>query len=249
MVRLWPRSKSSSKPKSNLPDHITHETADGLEIQIALRPNSRARRLSLRYDAIAGQMRLSFPTRISITKLQSFVASHEDWILKQLQKHPDKQNLQHGDEIQILGQTYQIYHHADRLRGLTECIENEIHIYGEASQINRKLTQYLKKQAKEEIQKRAHDKAAHINKKVGTVSIKDTRSRWGSCSSEGNLSFSWRLIMAPDDVFDYVIAHEVAHLQHMDHSSDFWALCDQLTPNMVMAKNWLKHHSQPLYII
>ncbi|HCK20051.1 MAG TPA: M48 family peptidase, partial [Thalassospira sp.] len=94
---------------------------------------------------------------------------------------------------------------------------------------------------------RAHAYAEQINKKVNRISLKDTRTRWGSCSSSGNLSFSWRLVLAPEDVLDYVVAHEVAHLQELNHSARFWAVVDDLYGPSKKQQHWLKKNGPALH--
>ena len=86
-----------------------------------------------------------------------------------------------------------------------------------------------------------------LGKPHGRIAVRDTRSRWGSCSSKGTLSFSWRLVLAPPFVLDYLVAHEVAHLAHMNHSAAFWALARRLAPRMPEAELWLKVHGPVLH--
>ena len=92
-----------------------------------------------------------------------------------------------------------------------------------------------------------YDMAASVDRRVSRVTVRDTRSRWGSCSSQGSLNFSWRLIFAPEWVLDYVVAHEVGHLVHMDHSPRFWAVVDRLVDSKESARKWLHRHGAGLY--
>jgi len=112
-------------------------------------------------------------------------------------------------------------------------------VSGQAEHLGRRLGDFLKREARQEITRRARDKATRIDRRVGRISLRDTRSRWGSCSSRGDMNFSWRLILTPDFVLDYVVAHEVAHLVELNHSRRFWKLTAELTAEMERAKNWL----------
>ena len=118
---------------------------------------------------------------------------------------------------------------------------------GRAEHLPRRVRDYLKAEAKQELSVRSHDKAAAIGQRVTRVTLRDTKSRWGSCSHQGALSYSWRLILAPESVLDYVAAHEVAHLVHMDHSPSFWRLVADLHPDPDSARAWLKRDGSALW--
>ncbi|MDP7425534.1 MAG: M48 family metallopeptidase, partial [Rhodospirillales bacterium] len=123
---------------------------------------------------------------------------------------------------------------------------NTICIGGRSEHFARRLTDWLKKKAKAEILARASDFAAKIDCRLGRITVRDTRSRWGSCSPNGNLSFCWRLIMTPDWVLDYVVAHEVSHLRHMDHSPAFWQTVESLGVRVDEARRWLNDNTEKL---
>ncbi len=105
---------------------------------------------------------------------------------------------------------------------------------------------WLKAQARRALCEEVEKQKALFGFAYKSVSVKDTRSRWGSCSARGNLNFSWRLIMAPENVLSYVVTHETAHLQHLDHSGDFWNLVKQRCPAFQTAKGWLKQNGASL---
>ena len=115
--------------------------------------------------------------------------------------------------------------------------------------VGRRVATFLKKEARTDLERLVKLHAGTIGAKVSSITMKDTRSRWGSCSSQGNLSFSWRILMAPPMVIDYLAAHEVAHLQEMNHGPRFWALCKRLCPHMEEAKAWLKRYGSQLHAI
>jgi len=109
------------------------------------------------------------------------------------------------------------------------------------------VTDWLKAEAKSIITPLCLEKAETIGKRVRRVMVRDQRSRWGSCGSNGHLSFNWRLILAPEAVLDYVVAHEVAHLVEMNHSPAFWEVVDELTPHLKIGRTWLNRRGQQLY--
>ena len=119
--------------------------------------------------------------------------------------------------------------------------EGTICVSGRPEHLSRRVRDFLKQQARKAILPRAQEKAARLGRHAGRITLRDTRSRWGSCSVSGDLNFSWRLVLAPIIVLDYVIAHEVAHLVEYNHGRKFWALAKDLTENMEEAKTWLKN--------
>jgi hypothetical protein len=122
-------------------------------------------------------------------------------------------------------------------------------VRGERIHLPRRIADYLKKEAKAEIAVLVARHTETVGRPAKSIRYKDTTSRWGSCSSEGNLSFSWRIMMAPKPVINYLVAHEVAHLVHMNHGKDFWALCEELCPDTERCRAWLKKNGTALQAI
>jgi predicted metal-dependent hydrolase len=122
----------------------------------------------------------------------------------------------------------------------------EIRVRGDPIHLPRRVRDYLAAFARDELARRARPLAARIGHQITRVSVRDTRSRWGSCSAKGNLSFSWRLIFAPEEVVDYVVAHEVAHLAEMNHGPRFWRLVETLAPGNARQRRWLDRHRAEL---
>ena len=129
----------------------------------------------------------------------------------------------------------------------TEQQGEEIIVTGQAEHLGRRVEDWLKREARREVEKRAYAKAELLGKRISHITIRDARSRWGSCSPKGRLSFSWRLIMAPRSVIDYVVAHEIAHLVEKNHGFRFWRLVATLTDEMTAARTWLKRHGEALH--
>ncbi|TIV91514.1 MAG: M48 family metallopeptidase, partial [Mesorhizobium sp.] len=122
-------------------------------------------------------------------------------------------------------------------------------VHGERVHLPRRIADYLKREAKREIEKLVVKHTEAIGKRAKAIRYKDTSSRWGSCTSEGNLSFSWRIMMAPPPVINYLVAHEVAHLKEMNHGPKFWKLCEKLCPDTERCKDWLKRNGGALQAI
>jgi predicted metal-dependent hydrolase len=150
-----------------------------------------------------------------------------------------------GALVPLLGRPHAIRHRPGAVGGVW--LEgDELHVSGDPAFLSRRVTAWLRAHAKAEIGPRAAEHAARIERRVTRISIKDPRSRWASCAPDGTLAFSWRLVLAPSWVLDYVVAHEVAHLAEMNHGPRFWAAVSRLTPHTEAAKAWLAAHGPRL---
>jgi len=136
--------------------------------------------------------------------------------------------------------------HAPLARAGVRVEGREIVVSGEARFLARRVADFFRAEARRSFGELVAAKAAAAQVRPARIAVKDTRSRWGSCATSRNLAFSWRLVMAPRHVQDYVAAHEVAHLRHMNHGPRFWALVDQLTPHGSDAVAWLRAHGPKL---
>ena len=151
--------------------------------------------------------------------------------------------LQTGYKIvPVLGVLHRIRRESDPAAPPVAIVDGEIRVRGEPAHLARRVRDHLISLARQELGRRARLHAARIGKPVARVSVRDTKSRWGSCSAKGSLSFSWRLVLAPDNVVDYVVAHEVAHLAEMNHGPRFWRLLRSLTPDCAAPRAWLTRH-------
>ncbi|MBL6927897.1 MAG: M48 family metallopeptidase [Rhodospirillales bacterium] len=219
---------------------------DGREVALRVRRNPRARRLSLRVDPIQGDVVLTVPPATPVTEGIRFAKRKSGWLLNRLNDVPPRIPFADGTTISVFGQPYTIRHGLDAGRVIS-CKDGEIRVSGRAEHLPRRLTDWLKREARRELSERAHTLAASLDMKAGRISVRDTRSRWGSCSAKGNLSFSWRLIMAPEFVLSYVVAHEVAHLLEKNHGPKFWKLVDRLNDQAKAARKWLRHNGESLH--
>jgi hypothetical protein len=152
-----------------------------------------------------------------------------------------------GAIIPVFGVPHRIRHLPDRIGPPVAVADGEIRVRGMPDHLARRVQQHLAHLAGRELSRRTRDFAARVDRKPARITIRDTRSRWGSCSSEGNISFSWRLVLAPEAVVDYVVAHEVAHLAEMNHGPRFWKLVRTLCPDPQTPRLWLKRHRSLLF--
>jgi predicted metal-dependent hydrolase len=219
-----------------------------LSIPIEFRRSARAGRLSLRVDNARQRVVLVAPASVAKRHAMDFLIRHEGWINARVAQLPVVQPFQDGATIPILGVPHTIRGEPAKLRGLVTLGAGIVTVPGAPEHVGRKLKDFLKKEAKREIAELARAKSAAVGRPVKGLTLRDTRSRWGSCSASGRLAFSWRLYLAPDWVLDYVVAHEVAHLKEMNHGPRFWALCASLTEtDPKAARAWLKQHGGALH--
>jgi predicted metal-dependent hydrolase len=152
-----------------------------------------------------------------------------------------------GAVVPVLGVPHLICRESDRLAPPVAIADGEIRVRGDPAHLSRRVRDHLKLLAAREFARRARELATRVERRIARVTVRDTRSRWGSCSSTGALSFSWRLVLAPDAIIDYVVAHEVAHLVEMNHGPRFWQLVRSLTPDTATPRAWLKRHRNRLF--
>ena len=217
-----------------------------LGVPVAIRASARARRLSLRVDAVTRGVELVLPRRAPIDAAVDFVARHRGWIEARIAAMPPPLHLADGATVPVLGVPHRIRRIVEAPGKLTlspvTIADGEIRVRGDSAHLSRRIIDHLKALAKREFAVRARLLAARLGKNVTRVGVRDPKSRWGSCSSKGALSFSWRLIFAPEPVIDYVVAHEVAHLVEMNHSPRFWRVVASLCPDAPTARAWLRRH-------
>jgi len=228
-----------------LPDHLI-VSGGGDEVVLHLRPSPQARRLTLRQDLASGAFRLTVPVGTRLSHIEIFIRQHGDWIERHRQALPPRIPFAVGQSVPVLGTPHQIAA-SDGRRPVERCADPpRLLVAGQAAHHARRIGDYLKAEASRELTRRSHLTAAKLDCTVTRVSLRDTRSRWGSCSSGGALSFSWRLILAPEPVLDYVVAHEVAHLIELNHSPRFWALVRRLSQDAMECRSWLRQHGAEL---
>jgi len=218
---------------------------------VRLRRHRQARRYTLRIQAATREIVLTMPPRGSVKEARAFAEKHGGWIAARLGRLPQAVPLAHGMVVPIRGRDHRIAHRPGA-RG-TVWTERDpegaplVCVAGAAPHVGRRITDHLKREAKRDLDAACRRYAQELGVSVKRISIRDQASRWGSCSSTGVLSFSWRLILAPDYVLDYLAAHEVAHLVEMNHSRRFWRILLRACPDAHRAKVWLDAHGAELH--
>lgn len=241
--------RSAQKPA---PPEIRTLDVAGRLMPLTIKQHERATRITLRIEPGGRALKMTIPSGLEQREVNAFLDRHQGWLLTKLAKFAIDTGLRDGGSILFRGVSHRIQH-TGSLRGLTEAVSIDgkavLKVSGMPEHIGRRIATFLKKEARADLERLARFHARSISASINSISMKDTRSRWGSCSSEGNLSFSWRIVMAPPSVVDYLAAHEVAHLKEMNHGPRFWALCKKLCPHTEEAKAWLKRHGSQLHAI
>ncbi len=213
-------------------------------IEVHLHRSTRAKRYSLRVSNADGRIRLTMPLRASERAAVDFAKRQEGWMRSALAKRPDRTVPAFGGEILFEGRSVTLQPATGRR---VELMGDAIHIPGQPDAIAARLRGFLKVTARERLADVTHHHAGQIGREVTRITLRDTRSRWGSCTQDGNLMFSWRLVMAPPEVLKYVAVHEVAHLVEMNHSPSFWRVVEDLMPEYQAPRSWLKQHGSVLH--
>ena len=213
---------------------------------LTIRVNPRARRLLLRIDAAARTVELVLPRGVPAEHGLRFLAAQRGWIAARLAALPPPVAFAEGAIVPVLGVPHRIRRESDPAAPPVAIVDGEIRVRGAPEHFARRVRDHLVRLARAELSGRARIYAARIGRPITRVGVRDTKSRWGSCSAKGALSFSWRLVLAPDNVVDYVVAHEVAHLAEMNHGPRFWRLLRELTPDCAAPRAWLTRHRNRL---
>jgi predicted metal-dependent hydrolase len=217
---------------------------------VRLRRHRQARRYTLRIHAVTRDVVLTMPPRGSLKEARAFAQKHGGWIATRLGRLPEALALAHGTVVPLRGLDHRIVHRRGRGTVWVEAGgdgERLLCVAGEEPHLARRVSDFLRREAKRDLEAASRCAAETLGVTIKRVSIRDQSSRWGSCSTTGVLSYSWRLILAPRYVLDYLAAHEVAHLVEMNHSRRFWRLVDRICPNVGRAKAWLDAHGTDLH--
>ena len=207
--------------------------------RVEWRRSSRARRVSLRIDPTGGAVVVTLPTKATRKAGMALLMGHADWVSDRLAALPEAIRFTDGAMVPFCGVPHRI-RHSPAAKGGAFLLEQELHVSGSAEFLSRRVRDFLRREALRRLSALVIAKAGLIGIVPKRVTVKDTTSRWGSCAPDKSLALSWRLLMAPVFVQDYVVAHEVAHLRHMNHGPAFWSLVDQLTPHTKTAIPWLR---------
>ncbi len=246
------KDPTRSKPPASTPSgpESIEIMLDGSPIRVHVRRHALARRLTLRVRAAARDITLSAPPHVPLSSARDFVERHRDWIRTRLVRLPAAVPFVDGASVPFRGVPHQIVA-TGAVRGtVAAAIRADAPVLlvpGEAPHLGRRVTDFLKREARRDLTAAVRRHAAALGVEIGRITLRDTASRWGSCSSRGDLSFSWRLIMAPPIVLDYLAAHEVAHRLEMNHGPAYWRTVERIFPGRREAEAWLKSRGADLH--
>ncbi|HEV7309272.1 M48 family metallopeptidase [Ensifer sp.] len=224
----------------------------GKSLPLTIKQNARATRMTLRIEPGGRALKMTVPQGLPEREVNAFLNRHQGWLMTKLARFSGDSEIEEGGSLLIRGVSHRI-ERTGKIRGITEAVivddEPVLRVGGGEEHLNRRIVDFLKKEARQDLDRLVAIYTGRIGRRAKSLSLKDTRSRWGSCSADGALSFSWRIVMAPPKVIAYLAAHEVAHLEEMNHGPDFWALCARLCPDTEDAKRWLRRNGTMLHAI
>ncbi len=221
----------------------------GRSVVVRFVRHRRARQLILRIDdkcEDADGVIVTLPYGATKTEALALVHDKADWVVNMLASRLPRIPFEDGVVVPLAGNDLRI-RHVEAARGVVRCEGGEILVAGGPEHLGRRVKDWFKGEAKRHISPLVREKADTLGRQAGRISIRDTKSRWGSCSHDGNLSFCWRLVMAPVQVLDYVVAHEVAHLDEHNHGPGFWQAVARLTEDVDGPREWLRLNGEKLH--
>ena len=212
---------------------------------VEIRRSRRARRIALSINPQTGIPSLVMPFGATYEEANDFLYGESVWLLENLSALPPRVPFQDGAKVPLLGTKCRIRHLP--LLPSEVCREgDELVVGGRDGEVKQRITDWLTTLAQQKLTDLAWQKTRWLGTHRPRVNVRDPKTRWGSCSNNGRLSFSWRLVLAPPSVMDYVVAHEVAHLHEFDHGPDFWLLVERLCPSHKKPRNWLSRYGSKL---
>ena len=213
-------------------------------IDISVRRRKNARRLTLRLGADG--VFLTMPMRTPMAEAKAFAIKQEPWLRDKLAKRPRPHSVQDTGLLPIFGHPRKIIQGTGRVCRLED---DMLHVPGPPERRTAKIKAFLKETARAKLTAASDHYSTKIGLPYSKITLRDTRSRWGSCTTDGRLMYSWRLVMAPFEVLDYVAAHEVAHLAEMNHSAQYWAIVARICPDYHAHRAWLRQNGAGLHQI
>ncbi|WP_376803095.1 M48 family metallopeptidase [Candidatus Raskinella chloraquaticus] len=221
----------------------------GQDCVVTLRRSLRSRRLTLRLSNATGAVTVTAPPQLRLSAITAFIDRHRPWIVERLTRQPQRLRFTDGAVVPLRGIPHRLRESGD-YRGRVQVEEGEypcLVIPGDTPHVERRLVDFLKAEARRDLERAVATYTALTGTSAARLVLRDGSSRWGSCAANGALSFSWRLILAPPLVLDYVAAHEVAHLKHMNHGPNFWRLLNEICPGTAAAKAWMSANGASLH--
>ena len=243
-------SKTNRRKSVQLVDPNLNDLGAPVEV----RRHPKARRLTMRVSRTKRAVVVTMPLQCDLREAGQFIDRNLDWLRDRIGSIPKPVPFRHGVHIPLRGEPHEIIFAPGRAPGseIVECIGDsrpnpQLVVYGRKEHAPRRLRDWCFEQARNDLDRCVRNHARKLKLKPKRIAVRDQSSRWGSCSTTGTLSFSWRLLMAPPFVLDYVAAHEVAHLAEMNHGSRFWKLVHKTMPRTDEAKQWLQAYGMDLH--
>lgn len=229
---------------------LTLQTSSGRSVQVRLEVNTRARRVLLRVDPKQREGVAVAPRSRDLQAAAAFARERADWLDAQMSHLPLPRPLADGAVVPLRGMPCRLsLGGPGRTARLSVGEETVLSAPGDPDTFAQRIVRYLRKAALSDLGDAVDRHCATLGVAARRVSVKDTRSRWGSCTADGRLAFSWRLVLAPPEVLDYVAAHECAHLLEMNHSERFWGHVARCRPDWKVQRDWLRQHGASLHAV
>ena len=247
--------KKRPPPKGGKSERWTLVEVDGQQVDVRIVENPRTTRLTLRLvpaSKTQESLKVTVPPGVPDHEIDAFLHKNRAWAAARLSRLPQVTRIEEGATIPLRGVPHRIVHSGNKRGVVSVGMEEDgpvIRVHGNSDFVTRRVVDFLKRQAKQDLTKAVALHSGRLGVKAKSITLRDTTSRWGSCSSSGALNFSWRIILAPPEVLDYLAAHEVAHLREMNHSDRFWALVKDTCPDMDRHKSWLRAHGAGLHAV
>jgi hypothetical protein len=242
------RGSSGGKPRQSPPPLPIIVIVQGEPVAVTLRQHARARRMVLRQSRDGEHFILTVPRRHDRRAAEGFLNASAGWMARTRARLPAAVPMVDGGSITLRGETYLIESTGSPRGQVTvDPVSRRISVPGTPHHLKRRLVEWLRREALGDFQDASRRYALAMHVTVQRLAVRDQKGRWGSCSTGGILSFSWRLVLAPPMVLDYVAAHEVAHLREMNHGPRFWRLVLTHCMHAAAARAWLKQHGQSLH--
>ena len=228
---------------------------DGRTVDVRVVENVRTTRLTLRLvpsGKAEEALRVTVPPGTPDAEVDGFIDRNRHWAATRLARLPDVVRIEEGATIPLRGVPHRILH-SGRTRGVVATGMDEdgpvIRVHGDRGTVSKKVVEFLKRQARGDLTAAVANYTELLGVEAASITLRDTTSRWGSCSTTGALNFSWRIVLAPPAVLDYLAAHEVAHLREMNHSDAFWSLVADICPGYEVQKAWLRSNGSGLHAV
>ncbi len=241
MIRLGRRAATRPPPEPRT------LALDEPPVTVTLRRSRAARRFTLSVSRLDGTARLTLPAAAPLAEAEAFLVRQAGWLAEAVARAPASERVRPGAILPFRGDPVTLTLAAGPARRPPRIENDRLLVHGPAEAAPARALAFLKAAARDALAPAARRHAALLGRSPGRIALRDTRSRWGSCTASGDLNFCWRLVMAPPDVLDYVALHEAAHLVEMNHGPRFWALVERLDPGWRAKRDWLRREGPGLH--